>query len=309
MFERDPFTREPPRRREPITLDYDNPAAYTTDEYGNTIVRDGVRLRCRMTDAKPPPPQAAVASVPMVIGCKSYRDSPLKKFYYRDGTPKIPREARAAKRAAVSQKDAATTLRDAMVAAAMNDAYVSHKPGYRFADVTDGDTVDARVTSYNAYVTALQDAWKTPERRAQDLRDAQRVDPQMPEGFVEAFPGQWQRHLSTMELVSNQRPPGTQWVADSYTPAEGTQAPKGLLPFGAWEPSPQRAEGTSCSTGEGEAGIWTREGDCVYCRPKQQTAVTVEPTNRSTDAQPGTRAYVDAVWREMCDQLTNAWKG
>jgi hypothetical protein len=126
----------------------------------------------------------------------------------------------------------------------------------------------ASIEARDEMIRDLTTAWMSPEQKAQRTADAQRA-------MADACPagvseGAWERARMIRELTDSWRP------KDTDTTKEGTAAPKvdGLL----------------------------------RCRPLATKATRVEPTNPSTDAQPGTRAYVDACWRSYCDDMSNAWK-
>jgi hypothetical protein len=219
------FTDAAPNRRVPMSP---TPRRYQTDDDDEAyrdvfdpvtgVIRDGKKIRVGLQAMDAAPPRPALPAAPMVIGATSYRKSPLRHLYYRDGTPKTP-ETRAAR---------------AKAAAA-------------------GTTNDA-ASAYNLYVSELNDAWKSPERRAQDARDAARVDPPKPADYIERFPGEWQRELATRELVrdSNRPSPGTRW-GDAVDPHEGgcrnlvasTRSAAGLTHFRPKARVVRRARATS----------------------------------------------------------------
>jgi hypothetical protein len=87
-----------------------------------------------------------------------------------------------------------------------------------------------------------------------------------------------------------------QWRQDA---AAVEDLPAGRFPLSA-------GEGSLCTI-NGEAGTLVRDGDYLVCRAKPPIGPTRSGKSLG-DAQPGTRAYVDAVWNEMVSDLTNAWK-
>jgi hypothetical protein len=290
----DKYHPDPRRRR---VYDAADPNAYGPDG----LLRDGVSIRVGLADSAPPRP-----SEPMIITTNLPKELALKRFFFPDGSPRPAREPREARaRPVPQQKDAATIALDA----AMADLGNPHKPGFRFADA-DRTTNDAAVEAYNLYCRELGDAWKTPERKAQDAKDAQRTDPPKPDDFVEQFPGEWQRKLATDELVaeSNRPAPGTRW-GDEGIEKEGSQAPKGIPPYGGFPLNIGMTEGDICSV-DGGRGRLVRRGDYLFCELEATKAVTVPPTNRSSiDAMSVAegQAIKDAAWREMVDQVSNAW--
>jgi hypothetical protein len=86
------------------------------------------------------------------------------------------------------------------------------------------------------------------------------------------------------------------WLQDAWKRKDsvGTET---LPPFGA-QPLGAQVEGSSCAV-DGRRGVWKREGDYLYCRPVDK---------KLGDAEPGTREYVDQVWRQMVLDQQNAWK-
>jgi hypothetical protein len=126
--------------------------------------------------SRPAPP--AVPQAPREIHTGLVGEFALKNWFNSDGSRRSSRRVRDRARQHV---DAFTPLKDAAtlaVDAAMADWGNPHKPGWRTA-AADGTTNDA-VNAYNLYVSELNDAWKTPERKAQDLLHSQRVDPPKP---------------------------------------------------------------------------------------------------------------------------------
>jgi hypothetical protein len=263
------------------------------------IIRDGKKIRIGMQtmDAVRP----ALAPVPKEIRTGLVGEHALKNWFHRDGSPRVKKAA-----APPPKKSAADIALDA----AMNDPYAGQKPGFRYADA-DGTTTDARIDAYNLYCDELQNAWKSPERRAQDLRDAQRVDPPKPDDYVENYPGEWQRELSTREMVadSNRPTPGHVWGEDAGIEKEAAQAPPGIWSVGGVPVGLTAAEeGDLCGT-DGGRGRLVRRGDFLFCELAPMGSPRIPAVNPSTaDAQPGTRAYVDSVWRSYVDEISTAWK-
>jgi hypothetical protein len=92
-------------------------------------------------------------------------------------------------------------------------------------------------------------------------------------------------------------------LQDAWKPRDSTGSEK-LPPYGA-QPLWAQKEGASCSI-DGRRGVWKREGDFLFCRPVDEKLP--KPAPGSTGAQPGTREYVDQVWRQMVLDQQNAWK-
>jgi hypothetical protein len=141
------------------------------------------------------------------------------------------------------------------------DALDIHKPGFRYlADRSAGE--QAR----NEMIAELTDAWR-PKRRKLQQRDPMGRE----EGTIEEEDG--------IDVAR-----------------AGAAAPK-VLPYGAWLPGSQ-IEGSSCSI-DGAAGTWQRRGDYLYCvpSPMPSTRLNTSSGDAAITAQPGTREYVDQVWR------------
>jgi hypothetical protein len=107
---------------------------------------------------------------------------------------------------------------------------------------------------------------------------------------------------------------GVRELCDAWRAKDGVDVTKAgtaaaqIKPVGAWSKGIGMKAGDSCSF-DGKKGVLVDAGDYLVCQTQPETAPRVPATNPSSaDAQPGTRAHVDAVWRQMCDELTNAWK-
>jgi hypothetical protein len=245
MFAQDSF---PPRRREYITVDANDPAAY--DERG--ILRDGYRIRIpiEMMDSALPierigsAPSRRAASGPLVIttGLR------LDQYYYPDGSPRAPRTQRH-------------PVADA-------DQYSANKPGYRTADAAGSGrtTVDAKADAYNSMVADLQTAWMAPWQKAQHVADAQRATADAGVDARDAAYGE------SVHFITNQ------WRTQD-APAVQT-LPAGRYPISA-------GEGNPC-TKDGRPGVLTREGDYLVCSTHQPGATRVDAVPRTmsvADAQ------------------------
>ncbi len=302
MFARDNY---PPRPREFVTLDEDDPSAYTTDANGAKVVRDGVKIRCKMTmDAAPPQ-----RSAPMQIrtGLPLRGPNSLARHFYIDGTPKPARSKRPVDYDPDEGDD--DYLVEERIDDALRAAASPHRPGFRFADagrVTVDQGQALKDSAYAEMVADLNDAWKPEHLRAQTAVDAQRAmtDAGRPAGITDA---DWAREQSIREMCDAWRP------RDATDPHEGAQKPQGLYPLGAWPKSMQQ-EGASCFI-DGAPGVWKDDaGDgLLRCRPFAMQATRVPPTNRSTatgqDGGPvGSKQAVEDSYRQMCDELTSAWR-
>jgi hypothetical protein len=285
-----------------IDADVNDPAAYEERD-GKKILKDGYRVRIPvelMDSTLPlqrmgvvPAQRQAAVETPMAIGT-SYRNSPLRHIYHRDGTLKS--RDRTAVAATAPQK-----LADAVMSDVMSNA--SHKPGFRYA-ATDGTTTDANdaVSAYNTYVQEMNDAWKSPERRTLDARDAVRAaaEPSKPADYVERFPGEWQRQIASDELVavSNKPSPGSRWGEDEAaveTPPDGAYCKAGV---GAKE--------GDVVTWNGAPARLVKRGDWLFPEVHQQG-----PTRSGTssgDAAVGDRSLQDAAYREMVERISNEWR-
>jgi hypothetical protein len=193
---------------------------------------------------------------------------------------------------------------------------LSHKPGYRYADA--GGTVhDERAAAFDSYVEGLTSAWKPAWRKEQDLRDSQRTaaDPPKPADFVEAYSGEWQRHLATAELVrdSNKPAPGTRWNEDGpgleVNAFSQTRAVPDR-PDGAYAPVGVGANEGDVVTVNGRPARLVKRGNFLYPEfietGPSRSSETINPN--SDHAMVGDRSLQDAAWHEMCAAQREMWK-
>jgi hypothetical protein len=304
---RDPtwMTNTEPRRATPMSPG----DRYATDDDGEIfdehgIIRDGKKFRvpAQLMDSAP----RRLAPLVITTGLR------LDKEFFLDGTRKSefldrtspPRGARA-------RKPVPQSVADAAVAAALADANNPHKPGWRGLDWRTADAAPTNdvTDAYNDYVSRLQDEWKSPERRAQDLRDAQRVDPPPPDGTW--TPAQWARELTTREIVADSmRPsPGT-WWGDG----ENTQAPQGIWPVGGTPVHLTNAkENDQCCVDGGIGHLVNRDG-VLFCELAPMAQPRVPSSNPSTDSVPRTmdaataQRIKDEAWNAYVQDISNAWR-
>jgi hypothetical protein len=266
----------------------------------------------RMMDAAPP--QQPAAPLPPIIITTGQR---MDRLFFPDGTLKSefvdrtapPREARAARKPVPQQ-----SVAYAAVAAALADADNPHRPGWRgldwrAADAAAAATNDAKTEAYNDYVEGLTTAWKSPERREQDLRDAARVDPPPPEGWSLA---EWSRELTSREIVADSvRPsPGTRWGD-----GENTQVPQGIWPLGGTPVHLTSAKAGDMCAVEGGRGQLVDRGGVLFCELEPMPSPRIPAVNPSTaDVVPRTMSAADAqvikdaAWQAYVDDISNAWR-
>jgi hypothetical protein len=110
------------------------------------------------------------------------------------------------------------------------------------------------------------------------------------------FPAEWARHQMIQELTDAWRTPAPTLDAAAVTTA----------PAGAYAPTGYAAHAGDTCTLNGAPGNLVERAGWLFCEVTQPG-----PTRSGAsagDAQPGTRAYVDAVWRELQEETQNAWR-
>ena len=178
------------------TFDEGDPKAYGPDG----VVRDGVRLRCKMTAMDAAPPQRA-APRSITTGMR------MDRFYYPDGTEKPARTPRAERH----------------LPAADADQHSANRPGFRTADAVTVDAGQAlKDAAYAEMVRDNERAWMPDHMRVADAQVTV-ADAARPQGVSDA---DWARHLSIQDTCNAWR----QDAAAVSTPPSGAFAPTG---FGA----------------------------------------------------------------------------
>jgi hypothetical protein len=198
----------PPRRREYITADASDPAAY--DERG--ILKDGYRIRVPISMMDNAPPQRS-APLSITTGLR------LDREFFPDGSPRTPRAPR--------------TQRSQPVVDA--DQYRDHKPGFRdAARITADAGQTAKDAAYNEMVADLQDAWKPDHLRAAVARRTT-ADAIRPLGVSDA---EWARAEGIREMSDAWKTPPP--VLDAAAVAV---LPAGRYPLSAGEGNPCTIDG------------------------------------------------------------------
>jgi hypothetical protein len=243
------------------------------DERG--IIRPGKSLRV-------PLPMMDSQSGALVINTGLQGEYALSRQFYVDGTKKVRRKDKFGRIEGEFEEDVATV-----------DA---HRPGFRQTADAGQQLKDA---AYLEMCSDLSTAWMSPEQRA-PVSDTRPVTADTCPAGVD--PRTWEYERGVRELCDA-------WKSDWDTSKIGAAAPK-ILPLGAVPKHIGTVKAGDACTVSGADGVYVDGGDGnLYCRPRPMKGNTpVPPTNRSTDAQPGTRAYVDQVWRDCCEETANAWK-
>jgi hypothetical protein len=260
-----------PRRREYITVDANDPAAY--DERG--ILKDGYKIRVpiAMMDSRLPIERMRSAPLSITTGLR------MDRFYNVDGTLKEPRTPRTRNQPVVDV-----------------DQYSDHKPGFRVGDAGAGRaTVDAKVESYNQLVSDLELAWMAPWQKAQHISDAATADA-CPAGVDPRDFAYHQRCLQDSEAWRT--PPPVLDAAAVTTPPANAYAPVG---YGA-------NAGDVCSSNGAPGNLVERDGwlFCEVHQPGPTRSGTSSASGRDTAV--GDRSAQDSAWRAMVAEQSEAWR-
>jgi hypothetical protein len=240
-----------------------------------------------------------------------------------DGTPKPPRPNR--------QEDA------------VPDGHSGHRPEFH-------DAERAKRIAYDEMVRDLTTAWKTPKQKLADARlttDAQRPQGMTDAEFeyrrmVAEMNDAWRpkdaapARVTPVPTVRYQSQPFVgdaldmhrpgfrsfadgeaaksaayeeyvTWLQDEWKPRDSTGTEK-LPPYGGW-PLWSQVEGSSCTL-DGANGVWTREGDYLFCKPinASETPISNGDARPRTMSPQDAQAIKDTAYREMCNYLENAWR-
>jgi hypothetical protein len=256
------------------------------------LIRDGhgIRVPLQLADAKP-----LIITTGIDWGRDDFnRDGTLKRRNHRDDDPQSRRRRKVQARDPMGRE-----------AGTYEEQTDDHRPGHRFGDAAGRAVVDA---AYNAMVTDLTNAWRTPQN------NQQAADP-----FFDAAPpagvsaSAWARELNmreTRDAWMKPPPPVTDGVGLEVAPYSVTRAAPNR-PKDAWGPAGYAAKpGDPCMTNAGEAGVLRQEGDWLYCQITPLGPTRATPTNRNADSMTADQAQVirTQAYQQYCSDLENAWR-
>jgi hypothetical protein len=260
----------PPSRREYITVDEGNPAAYGPDG----LLRDGYKIRIPITmmDASLPLQRMGAVPLNIVTGLR------LDKEFYPDGS-----------------RRPAPTPRTPVVDV---DPFIGNKPGFRDAAAVRANTdagQAAKDSAYSEMCRDLQDAWKPDHLRAADARRTT-ADAVRPLGVTNA---EWARAEGIRQMCDawrSQDAPAAQILPLGAVPKHiGTVKAGDACTLDG-------APGVYVDGGDGNLYCRTRPMHSTRSGTSSGDAVP-----RIMDAATAQKIK-DAAYNEMVTDISNAWR-
>jgi hypothetical protein len=263
------------RRPPHIQHDIDDDTAY--DEHGALLDGHSVRVPMReMRDAN--------RNEPLIINTPFN----LRREFHADGTPRNRRDGSSRRS---RQADPTITQAD------------DHKPGFRLGD--GRATVDAKVAAYNEMVSDLQTAWMSPEQRARNTSVT--ADAAPPAGISAA---DFARFQMIQEMSDAWRPRDADPNGLSTSTGASTRATASVPPVGAYCPAGFGAKpGDPCVFEGSPVGKLVERDGWLFCEFTPLGPTRPDSTSDRTMTADQAQAIKDQAYKEMCDDLVNAWKG
>jgi hypothetical protein len=184
-----------------------------------------------------------------------------------------------------------------------------HQPGNRFGDAAGRATVDA---AYNQMVADLCSAWQSPERKAQNISDAQRETVDAPPAGVSA--SEWARAQRILQDAAAWRTPAPTYDAGPETGArtrEIPSPPKGdvyaPVGYGARSGDLVNFNGAPATLVEREGFLYAVVIDVGPTRSGKASGGAPPTRTDAMTADQG-QAHKDAAWNEMVAAQREMWR-